>query len=87
MNERILMSSPEVGGDKDSNLKITQEVLKTPVNSYSKKFRDLVNKKSEWTKVVAERILMPTFIGENDLMWPHDPMGRHGPNLDQFLRF
>ena len=50
------MSSPEVGGDKDSNLKITWEVLQTPVNSYSKKFRDLVNKKSEWTKVVAERI-------------------------------
>ena len=49
-------------------------------------FRDLVNKKSEWTKVVAERILMPTFIGENYLMWPHDPMGRHGPNLDQFLQ-
>ena len=81
------MSSPEVRGDKDSNLKITREVLKTPVNSYSKKFRDLVNKKSEWTKVVAERILMPTFIGKNDLMWPHDPMGRHGPNLDQFLCF
>ena len=31
------MSSPEVRGDKDSNLKITREVLKTPVNSDSKK--------------------------------------------------
>ena len=37
LNERILMSSPQVGGDNHSNLKITREVLKTPVNSYSKK--------------------------------------------------
>ena len=50
-------------------------------------YRDLVNKKSEWRKVVAERILMPTFLGEKDLMFPDDPMGRRGPNLDQFLSF
>ena len=36
---------------------------------------------------MGERILMPTFIGENELMFPDDPMGRHGPKLDQFLSF
>ena len=49
-------------------------------------YRDLINKKKEWREVIEKRILMHTFIGD-DLMWPHDPLGREGPNLDQFLRF
>ena len=28
-----------------------------------------------------------TFVGENDVMFPDDPMGRQGPKLDQFLSF
>lgn len=50
-------------------------------------YRDLANEKSEWRDVVEEKILMPTFVGEHNLMWPHDPLGKHGPNLDQFLKF
>ena len=49
-------------------------------------YRDLIDKKKEWREVIEKRILMHTFIGD-DLMWPHDPLGRDGPNLDQFLRF
>ena len=49
-------------------------------------FRDLANKKAEWKEVIQNRILMPTFVGD-DLMFPHDPLGQHGPNLDTFLRF
>ena len=50
-------------------------------------FRDLARKKPEWEDVVRYRILMPTFVGEDDLMWPDDPLGREGPKLKQFLRF
>ena len=49
-------------------------------------YRDLFDKKPEWREVIEKRILMQTFVGD-DLMFPHDPLGRGGPNLDQFLRF
>ena len=49
-------------------------------------YRDLVNKKAEWDLVIRERILMPTFVGD-DIMWPHDPLGRRGTSLDEFLKF
>ena len=49
-------------------------------------YRDLINEKPEWREVIEKRILMQTFIGD-DLMFPHDPLGRGGPNLDTFLRF
>ena len=46
----------------------------------------LTQEKSAWLEVVKNRILMPTFVGD-DLMFPHDPLGRSGPSLDRFLRF
>ena len=49
-------------------------------------YRDLAHDKQEWLEVVRNRILMPTFIGD-DVMFPSDPLGRNGPNLDKFLRF
>ena len=49
-------------------------------------YRDLINEKPEWREVIEKRILMQTFVGD-DLMFPHDPLGRGGPNLDTFLRF
>ena len=49
-------------------------------------YRDLTNKKPEWDLVIGERILMPTFVGD-DIMWPHDPLGRSGSSLDEFLKF
>jgi len=50
-------------------------------------YRDLAHSKPEWMEVVKKRILMPTFVGEDVLMWPHDPLGRGGLTLDQFLSF
>ena len=50
-------------------------------------YRDLAHRKSEWMEVVKNRILMPTFVGEDEVMWPHDPLGRGGLTLDQFLSF
>merc|ERR1719431_1678567 len=49
-------------------------------------YRDLAHEKPKWLEVVRNRILMPTFIGD-DVMFPSDPLGRNGPNLDKFLRF
>ena len=49
-------------------------------------YRDHVNQKPEWDAVIRDRILMPTFVGD-DIQWPEDPLGRNGPRLDEFLRF
>ena len=49
-------------------------------------FRDHVNKKPEWEAVIRDRILMPTFVGD-DIQWPEDPLERNGPCLGKFLRF
>ncbi|KAM8977387.1 endoribonuclease ZC3H12A [Pelodytes ibericus] len=48
-------------------------------------YRDLQSEKLEWKKFIEERLLMYSFV--NDIfMPPDDPLGRHGPNLDDFLR-
>ena len=49
-------------------------------------YRDLADSKPEWMEVVKKRILIPTFVGD-EVMWPHDPLGRGGLTLDQFLSF
>ena len=50
-------------------------------------YRDLANKKPEWDLVIRGRILMPTFVGEDTVQWPHDPLGKIQINLDDFLIF
>ncbi|XP_053310668.1 endoribonuclease ZC3H12A [Spea bombifrons] len=48
-------------------------------------YRDLQSEKVEWKKFIEERLLMYSFV--NDIfMPPDDPLGRHGPTLDDFLR-
>ncbi|KAM6140087.1 LOW QUALITY PROTEIN: putative ribonuclease ZC3H12C [Pterocles gutturalis] len=47
-------------------------------------YRDLANEKPEWKKFIDERLLMYSFV--NDKFTPDDPLGRHGPSLDNFLR-
>ena len=51
-------------------------------------FRDHANnpRHPEWIEVIRDRILMPTFVGD-DIQWPEDPLGRNGPCLEEFLRF
>lgn len=48
-------------------------------------FRDLMGESHEWKKVIEQRVLMYTFV-DDKFMPPDDPMGRHGPTLDEFLK-
>ncbi|XP_076317104.1 putative ribonuclease ZC3H12C isoform X2 [Tachypleus tridentatus] len=48
-------------------------------------YRDLVNENPEYKKVVEERLLMYSFVNDR-FMPPDDPLGRHGPSLENFIR-
>ncbi|XP_014262394.1 probable ribonuclease ZC3H12C isoform X2 [Cimex lectularius] len=48
-------------------------------------YRDLAQESPEFRKVIEERILMYSFVNDR-FMPPDDPLGRAGPNLDNFLR-
>ncbi|XP_041351597.1 uncharacterized protein LOC121370440 isoform X2 [Gigantopelta aegis] len=47
-------------------------------------YRDLLNEKLDFKKVIEERLLMYSFAGDR-FMPPEDPLGRHGPSLNNFL--
>lgn len=47
-------------------------------------YRDLMQEKYSWRKIIEERLLLFSFVGDN-FMPPFDPLGRYGPNLDEFL--
>lgn len=48
-------------------------------------YRDLQTERPEWKKFIEERLLMYSFVNDK-FMPPDDPLGRHGPSLDNFLR-
>ncbi|XP_074832611.1 endoribonuclease ZC3H12A [Carettochelys insculpta] len=48
-------------------------------------YRDLQNERPEWKKFIEERLLMYSFVNDK-FMPPDDPLGRHGPSLENFLR-
>ncbi|XP_070567435.1 probable ribonuclease ZC3H12C isoform X2 [Ptychodera flava] len=48
-------------------------------------FRDLQNENPDWKKFIEERLLMYSFVNDT-FMPPDDPLGRHGPSLENFLR-
>ncbi|XP_032391853.1 ribonuclease ZC3H12A [Etheostoma spectabile] len=48
-------------------------------------YRDLQVAKPEWKRFIEERLLMYSFVN-NKFMPPDDPLGRHGPTLENLLR-
>lgn len=48
-------------------------------------FRDLMAESHDWRKVIEQRLLMYSFV-DDKFMPPDDPIGRHGPTLDEFLK-
>lgn len=51
----------------------------------SDQYRDLYAEKPEWRETIEKRLMAPTFVGDY-VMFPSDPLGRRGPNLETFLR-
>ncbi|XP_075224846.1 uncharacterized protein LOC142326324 isoform X2 [Lycorma delicatula] len=49
-------------------------------------FRDFLGINPLWDDTIQKRLLMFTWV-EDLLMFPEDPLGRYGPNLDKFLRY
>ncbi|XP_061616160.1 LOW QUALITY PROTEIN: ribonuclease ZC3H12A [Phyllopteryx taeniolatus] len=49
-------------------------------------YRDLQVDRPEWKDCINERLLMYSFVNDK-FMVPDDPLGRHGPNLENFLRW
>ncbi|XP_009478062.1 putative ribonuclease ZC3H12D [Pelecanus crispus] len=47
-------------------------------------YRDLQNENPEWKWFIEQRLLMYSFVN-NRFMPPDDPLGRHGPTLNNFL--
>ncbi|XP_017341669.1 ribonuclease ZC3H12A [Ictalurus punctatus] len=47
-------------------------------------YRDLQGEKPEWKRFIEERLLMYSFVNDK-FMLPDDPLGRHGPTLENFL--
>ncbi|XP_018400497.1 PREDICTED: probable ribonuclease ZC3H12C [Cyphomyrmex costatus] len=52
----------------------------------SDQYRDLYREKPEWRNTILNRLLMPTFVGDY-IMFPEDPLGKFGPNLERFLQY
>ncbi|XP_068270210.1 probable ribonuclease ZC3H12D [Nyctibius grandis] len=48
------------------------------------RYRDLQNENPEWKWFIEQRLLMYSFVS-NRFMPPDDPLGRHGPTLNNFL--
>lgn len=48
-------------------------------------FRDLTKENAKWRETIEQRLLMYSFVGDM-FMVPDDPLGKHGPNLNDFLR-
>ena len=49
-------------------------------------YKDLLNRDPAITDTICNRRLPFTFVGDV-LMFPQDPRGRNGPDLNRFLRF
>ncbi|KAJ8371417.1 hypothetical protein SKAU_G00114450 [Synaphobranchus kaupii] len=46
--------------------------------------RDFVDTSEAWRQIIKERLLQFTFV-EDHFLIPDDPLGRHGPQLEDFL--
>ncbi|TRY64054.1 hypothetical protein TCAL_00335 [Tigriopus californicus] len=50
-------------------------------------YRDLMGEDRSMRDTIDQRLLMFRFLDQTTLMFPTDPLGSKGPNLDKFLNF
>lgn len=89
--ERMLVFTPSrlVGGKRmiayDDRYILKLAVDNNGIIVSNDNYRDLLQESSEFKKVVEERVLMYSFVNDR-FMPPDDPLGKHGPTLDNFLK-
>ena len=66
--------SGEIISSHDDYYILNYAAMKEAVVVTRDNYRDHVNQKPEWDEVIRDRILMPTFVGD-DIEWPEDPLG------------
>lgn len=49
-------------------------------------YRDLLRENPTLRDTIEKRLLIPTWV-DDMIIFPSDPLGRHGPSLERFLRF
>ncbi|OXA61436.1 hypothetical protein Fcan01_02010 [Folsomia candida] len=83
--------SREVGGKRiaayDDRFIVQYAHLKEAIIISNDNFKDIYEEQPEWRETLKFRILQFTWMDEHCIMFPTDPMGRGGPNLETFLRF
>ncbi|GFT44388.1 probable ribonuclease ZC3H12C [Nephila pilipes] len=89
--ERLLVFTPSrhVGGRRlvcyDDRYILRLAVESDGIVVSNDNYRDLASESPEFKKIVEDRLLMYSFVNDR-FMPPDDPLGRHGPSLDNFLR-
>ncbi|XP_015910945.2 probable ribonuclease ZC3H12B isoform X1 [Parasteatoda tepidariorum] len=89
--ERLLVFTPSrhVGGRRlvcyDDRYILKLAVDSDGIVVSNDNYRDLLNESPEFKKIIEERLLMYSFVNDR-FMPPDDPLGRHGPSLESFLR-
>ncbi|CAL1270919.1 unnamed protein product [Larinioides sclopetarius] len=89
--ERMLVFTPSrhVGGRRlvcyDDRYILRLAVESDGIVVSNDNYRDLANENPEFKKIVEDRLLMYSFVNDR-FMPPDDPLGRHGPSLENFLR-
>ncbi|XP_035232757.1 probable ribonuclease ZC3H12B [Stegodyphus dumicola] len=89
--ERLLVFTPSrhVGGRRlvcyDDRYILRLAVDSDGIVVSNDNYRDLANESPEFKKIIEDRLLMYSFVNDR-FMPPDDPLGRHGPSLDNFLR-
>lgn len=89
--ERMLVFTPSrlIGGKRmicyDDRYILKLAVENNGIIVSNDNYRDLLQESSEFKKVVEERVLMYSFVNDR-FMPPDDPLGKHGPTLENFLK-
>lgn len=89
--EKVLVFTParRIGGKRvvcyDDRYVLKLAVENNGIVVSNDNYRDLLNEKAEFKKVVEEHLLMYSFVNDR-FMPPDDPLGRSGPTLDNFLQ-